>query len=60
MAILLTGGVGYIDQQFSVDIALRHTIAAKDPYGPVTTFVIDLQYFIESTGITRSPGEVVE
>lgn len=56
----LSGGVGYVDPQFSVDVAIRHTISSQEPYGPVTTFVIDLQYFIESTGITRSPGEVVE
>lgn len=56
----ISGGVGYVDPQFSVDVGLRRTIGVKDPYGPVTTFVIDLQYFIESTGITRSPGEVVE
>jgi len=56
----LSGGLGYVDPQFSVDIGLRHTVSAKDPYGPVTTFVIDLQYFIESTGITRSPGEIQE
>jgi hypothetical protein len=54
----LSGGLGYIDPQFSVDVAVRHTISAKEPYGPVTTFVIDLQYFIESTGITRTPTEV--
>ena len=57
---LFPRGVGYVDPQFSVDVALRRTVGAKDPYGPVTTFVIDLQYFIESTGITRSPGEVPE
>jgi hypothetical protein len=54
----LSGGLGYIDPQFSVDVAVRHTISANDPYGPVTTFVIDLQYFIESTGITRTPTDV--
>jgi opacity protein-like surface antigen len=56
----LSAGVGYVDPQFSVDVALRRTVGVKDPYGPVTTFVIDLQYFVESTGITRSPGEVPE
>jgi hypothetical protein len=54
----ISGGLGYIDPQFSVDVAVRHTISVSDPYGPVTTFVIDLQYFIESTGITRTPTDV--
>jgi hypothetical protein len=54
----ISGGLGYIDPQFSVDFAVRHTVSVKDPYGPVTTFVIDLQYFIESTGITRAPADV--
>jgi hypothetical protein len=54
----ISAGVGYIDPQFSADIGLRRTVASKDPFGPVTTIVIDLQYFLESTGITRSPGDV--
>jgi hypothetical protein len=44
----LSGGVGYIDPQFSVDIAIRQTVTSQDPYGPTTTIVIDLQYFVES------------
>jgi hypothetical protein len=43
----ISGGVGYIDPQFSVDFAIRRTFA-KDPFGPATTLVIDLQYFVES------------
>jgi hypothetical protein len=54
----LSGGVGYIDQQFSVDFAIRHTVSGKDGFAPVTAIVIDLQYFLESSGITRSPAEV--
>ena len=44
----LSAGVGYIDPQFSIDVALRHTVGSKDPFGPVTAVVIDLQYFVES------------
>src|SRR6266508_173011 len=50
-------GFGYIDSQFSVDLAVRRSISSEEPFGPVTSVVIDLQYFLESTGITRSPGE---
>ena len=51
----LSAGVRYIDPQFSVDFAIRRTVSGKEPFGPVTSVVIDLQYFIESTGMTRSP-----
>jgi opacity protein-like surface antigen len=53
----LSAGVGYIDPQFSIDLALRRTLAEKVPYAPVTSIVIDLQYFIESTGLTHTPVE---
>jgi hypothetical protein len=53
----ISGGVGYIDPQFSVDLAVRRTVSGKEPYGPVTSVVIDLQYFLESTGVTRNPVE---
>jgi hypothetical protein len=56
----ISAGIGYIDPQFSLDFAVRRTVSWNDPYGPVTTFVIDLQYFVESTGITRNPGDVSE
>jgi opacity protein-like surface antigen len=51
----ISGGFGYIDPQFSIDLAIRRTVSGKEPFGPVTTVVIDLQYFLESTGMTRSP-----
>jgi opacity protein-like surface antigen len=50
----LSFGLGYIDPQFSVDVAVRRTVAGSDPYAPVTSIVIDLQYFLEATGIIRS------
>lgn len=51
----ISGGVGYIDPQFSVDFSLRRTISGKEPFGPVTSIIVDLQYFLESTGMTRNP-----
>ena len=53
----LSAGVGYIDPQFSIDFAVGRTVAEKVPFAPVTSIVIDIQYFIESTGLTRSPAE---
>jgi opacity protein-like surface antigen len=52
----LSFGLGYIDPQFSVDLALRRTVSSSEPYGPVTTIIIDLQYFVEATGIARDSG----
>lgn len=49
----ISGGLGYIDPQFSVDLSVRRTVSGKEPFGPVTSVVIDLQYFLESTGMTR-------
>lgn len=53
----ISGGVGYIDPQFSIDVAVRRTVSGKEPFGPVTSVVVDLQYFLESTGMTRSAAE---
>jgi opacity protein-like surface antigen len=50
----ISGGVGYIDPQFSIDLSIRRTVAGKEPFGPVTSVVVDLQYFLESTGMTRN------
>jgi len=52
----LSIGLGYIDPQFSVDIALRRTVSGSEPYGPATTIIIDLQYFVEATGVVRDSG----
>src|SRR6266542_1485540 len=53
----LSAGVGYIDPQFSIDLGIRRSVSSEEPFGPVTAVVIDLQYFLESTGITRSPAD---
>jgi opacity protein-like surface antigen len=54
----LSIGLGYIDTQFSVDVALRRTVSGSEPYAPVTTIIIDLQYFVEATGIGRESSAV--
>jgi hypothetical protein len=51
----ISAGLGYIETMFSVDLAVRHTFG-NDGYAPVTTIVIDLQYFLESTGIRGGGG----
>ena len=53
----ISAGVGYIDPQFSIDLSVRRTVSGKEPFGPVTAVIIDLQYFLESTGITRSAAD---
>jgi hypothetical protein len=53
----LSAGLGYLDPQFAVELGLRRSLAGRDDTAPSTAVVIELQYFLESTGITRSPGE---
>jgi hypothetical protein len=43
----LSAGAGYIDPRFSVEAAVRRTVA-----GPgATTIVVSLAYFLESSGL---------
>lgn len=53
----ISGGLGYVDPQFAIEAAVRRTVAGPETMVPSTTVVIGLQYFLESTGITRSPAE---
>lgn len=53
----LSGGFGYVDPQFAIEAAIRRTVAGPDDMSPATMIVIGLQYFLESTGLTRSPAE---
>jgi hypothetical protein len=46
-------GFGYQSPQFSVEAGVRRTLS--DP--GITTIVIGLAYFLESSGLTRSPSE---
>ncbi len=48
----LNAGIGYIDPQFSIDLSARRYVV-----GPSATAVmLTVQYFVESSGITRSPS----
>ena len=48
----ISAGVGYIDPSFSVELAGRRSLS-----GPGTTAImLTLQYFVESSGVTRTPS----
>lgn len=49
----VSGGVGYLDQQFAIEASVRRTVSGDAS----TTIIIGLQYFLESSGITRSAGD---
>ncbi len=49
----LSGGVGYIDRTFDVDVAVRRTVAGD----AATTIVLGFTYHLDSTGLTPGPGE---
>lgn len=42
----ISGGAGYLDQQFAIEVGLRRTVAGE----AATAVVIGLQYFLESSG----------
>jgi opacity protein-like surface antigen len=50
----ISGGLGYLDQQFGVELSVRRTVSGDVS----TTVVIGLQYFLESSGLTKSPSEI--
>jgi hypothetical protein len=54
----LSGGVGYLDPQFAIELGLRRTVAGPSEAVPSTSIVIELQYFLESSGMTRNPADV--
>ena len=47
----LSGGLGYIGNEFSVEASVRRTLSSDVG---ATTVVIGLAYFLESSGITRA------
>ncbi len=52
----ISGGVGYIDQQWSVDIGVRRDIVADHP---ATLGVVGLRFFYDSLGNNHvGPGEL--
>ena len=50
----VSGGLGYLDQQFAIEASLRRTVSGQGS----TTIIIGISYFLESSGITRSVGDV--
>jgi hypothetical protein len=54
----LCGGLGYLDPQFGLEIGVRRTVSGPAAAVPSTTVVIELQYFLESSGLTRAPTDV--
>jgi hypothetical protein len=54
----LSGGVGYVDPQFAVEFGIRRTVSGPVSSSPSTSIVIELQYFLESSGMTRTPTDV--
>lgn len=49
----LSGGVGYLDQSWGIELSVRRVVSPFDS----TTVVIGLQYFLESSGLTRGVGD---
>jgi opacity protein-like surface antigen len=43
----VTGGLGYLDRAYSVDLAIQRVVSGE----PVTVIVIGFKYHVESTGI---------
>lgn len=54
----VSGGLGYVDPQFALEVSVRRTVAGPDVMTPATSVIIGLQYFLESTGITRAPMDM--
>ncbi len=48
----ISGGLGYIDPSFSVEAGARRSLSG-DKY---TALMFTLQYFVESSGMTRAPS----
>lgn len=44
----VSGGLGYLDQRFSVEASVRRTVAGPS----ATNIVVSLAYYLESTGLT--------
>jgi opacity protein-like surface antigen len=49
----ISGGVGYIDRTFDVDVAVRRTVSGDT----ATAIVLGFTYHLDSTGLTPGPGE---
>lgn len=49
----LSGGIGYIDQEFAFELALRRTLQED----AATAIVIGFKYHLEASGLTPSAGD---
>jgi hypothetical protein len=49
----LSGGLGYIGNEFSIEASLRRSLSEEG----ATMVVFGLAYFLESTGFTRAPSD---
>ena len=49
----LSGGVGYIDRAFDVDVAVRRVVSGD----AATAIVLGFTYHLDSTGLTPGPGD---
>ena len=48
----ISGGAGYIDRSFSAELGVRRSLSGEAH----TVFVFTIQFFVESTGLTRGPS----
>lgn len=48
----ISGGLGYVDPTFSVEFGARRSVSGEE----YTALVFTVQYFVESSGITRAPS----
>lgn len=48
----VSAGIGYIDPTFSIDLSGRRYVAGQS----ATAVMLTVQYFVESSGITRQPS----
>ena len=54
----VSGGLGYVDQQFAVDVGVRQEVAGpNDPWGKSTLFAIGLRYFYENAAPAEQPAQ---
>ena len=49
----ISGGLGYIDTSFAVELSVRRVVSGD----AATAITIGLSYFLESSGLTRSPSD---
>lgn len=48
----ISGGLGYVSPQFSLDVSVQRSVSSPG----LTNLVFGLAYFLESSGLTRTPS----